>query len=101
MPLLISFFFRLLVLAAALVAVALLACVLAIGLAFWALRALWARLTGRPVTPFVVRMGPRDVFGGMMRRAAQAAPQASRTPRTDAAVGPRGSLADVTDVRPK
>ncbi len=62
-------------------------------LALWGVRAGWARLTGRPVTPFVARM---HRFGGldeMMRRS-----QASRTPRADSLM-PRGTRpADVTDV---
>lgn len=28
----------------------------------WSLRAVWARLTGRPVTPWVMRMDPRTGF---------------------------------------
>lgn len=28
----------------------------------WALRAVWARLTGRPATPWVMRMDPRTGF---------------------------------------
>ena len=68
-------------------------------LAFWGLRAAWARLTGRPAQPFVVRFGPRRGFEEFVRRAQ---PAASRTPRADAAGGPvRGRLADVTDIEPR
>lgn len=62
-------------------------------LAFSAARAGWARLTGRPATPFV----GRSAFGGfdaMMRRS-----QASRTPRADSVVPRRPARADVTDVQ--
>lgn len=33
----------------------------------WALRAGWARLTGQPVTPWVMRMDPRTGFGAAFR----------------------------------
>jgi hypothetical protein len=33
----------------------------------WALRAGWARLTGRPVTPWVMRVDPRTGFSAMFR----------------------------------
>ena len=33
----------------------------------WAVRALWARLTGRPVTPWVMRMDPRTGFSTAFR----------------------------------
>lgn len=33
----------------------------------WALRAGWARLTGRPVTPWVMRMDPRSGFSTVFR----------------------------------
>jgi hypothetical protein len=90
---------RLFVVAAGLCAAAVIALVLTLLLALWGLRAAWALLTGRPVAPFVMRMGPRHAFEEMMRRAP--ARSESRTPRTDAAVGPRGRLADVSDVDPK
>jgi len=99
MPLLFSFLFRVLVLAAGLVMAAVLACVFVLLLSAWLLRAAWARLTGRPVSPFATRMGPRGAFEEMMRRAR---PQpATRTPRADAAAMGRGRLADVSDVEPK
>lgn len=65
--------------------------------AAWAVRAGWARLAGRPVTPFIVRMDPFGAFGGMMRRGGQG----SRTPRTDAAPARTREIADVTDVEPR
>lgn len=33
----------------------------------WVLRAGWARLTGRPVTPWVMRMDPRTGFSAVFR----------------------------------
>lgn len=60
---------------------------------WWGARAGWARLTGRPVTPFVARMHPFGGLDEMMRRS-----QASRTPRADSVVPRRPARADVTDV---
>ena len=99
MPTLISFLVRLLLLAAGLVVAAAVACVFVLLMALWLVRAAWCRLTGRPVSPFVMGTGPRAAFDEMMRRA-QAQP-ASRTPRADAAAGVRRPLVDVTDVEPK
>ena len=99
MPLIASFLLRTLLVLAGLVFAASLVVVFVLLLALWSVRAIWARLTGRPVNPFVVRFGPRQGFEEMVRRAR--AP-ASRTPRADAAAGPvRGRLADVTDVEPR
>ncbi|HET8746291.1 MAG TPA: hypothetical protein VFM98_11850 [Ramlibacter sp.] len=101
MQLILSLLLRLFLLLAGLLAAASIAFAVSLLLAVWLLRAAWGWLTGRPVAPFVMRMGPRHAFEEMMRRAPPASP-ASRTPRTDAAVGPRGGrLADVTDVDPK
>lgn len=99
MPFLLSFLLRAVLLAAGLVMAAVLAVVFAFVASLWLLRAAWARLTGRPVNPFVMRMGGLGAFEEMMRRAQR--PQASRTPRADAAAPARGRLADVSDVEPK
>ncbi|HEX7890238.1 MAG TPA: hypothetical protein VF522_12835 [Ramlibacter sp.] len=99
MPFLTHILLRVLLLAVGLVAAAVVTVVFVLFMAAWLLRAGWARLTGRPVTPFGMRMGPRSVFEEMMRRAPQ--PPASRTPRADAAAVARGRLADVSDVEPK
>lgn len=100
MPLILNFLLRVLLVAAGLVFAASLLVVFCVLMALWSLRALWARLTGRPVTPFVMRMGPRAAFEEAMRRA-HAPSEPSRTPRADAAAGPRGRIGDVTDVEPK
>jgi hypothetical protein len=42
-------------------------------LALWSVRAVWLKLTGRPVAPFVMRFGARDVF---RRAAARPSPRA-------------------------
>ena len=100
MPGLLRLFVQLLLLAAGLAAAAVVAVVFLLLLAAWSLRSAWARLTGRPVAHFGMRMGPRSVFEEMMRRAPEV-PAASRTPRADAAATGRGRVPDVTDVEPK
>lgn len=94
-----NFLLRLLLLLAGLVAAASLLVVSVALLAVWGLRAAWGRLTGRPVDPLVMRMGAGSPFADLFRRAGT--PPPSRTPRSDAAAGPRARLADVTDVEPK
>jgi branched-subunit amino acid ABC-type transport system permease component len=96
----IVFLVRLLLIAAGLVFAALLACLFVLLWAVWSVRALWARLTGRPVHPFVMRTGPRAAFEEMMRRA-EAQREPSRTPRADAAGASGRARGDVTDVEPK
>lgn len=64
---------RLVLVAAALVLVASLIAALALLALGWALRAAWARLTGRPVTPWVNRFDLGQQFGNVMRRAPGAA----------------------------
>lgn len=62
----------------------------------WVLRSAWARLTGQPARPFVVRIDPRRGFRRMYP--GPAAP--SRTPRADA-ITPHRAVGDVVDVEPK
>ena len=72
----------------------------------WGLRYGWARLTGRPVTPWVMRFDPRAGFD-RFRTAAQppepsAADVASAKARGDSVIrNPRifGEAGEVTDVR--
>ncbi|MBX3654623.1 MAG: hypothetical protein KF686_10605 [Ramlibacter sp.] len=94
-----NFLVRLVLLAAGLLFAASLVLAVLVLLALWGLRMLWARLTGRPVTPFVMRLDPRAGFGRFygrqpFRGGGAAPPEASRP------AGPR-SVADVTDVEPK
>lgn len=96
MPTVLTFLLRAVLVAAGLVFALSLAFAFVLLLAVWMLRAAWAKITGRPVAPFVMHMYPRDGFEQMYRRAAA---QASRTPRADAAAGRR--VGDVTDVEPK
>jgi len=74
----------------------------------WALRAGWARLTGQPVTPWVMRMDPRTGFSTVFRSTERwssgrrgAAPAADGTSDETAASRRGGILpgaAEVTDV---
>jgi len=92
-----TFIFRLILVAAGLVFAVGLSFAFAVLLAAWLLRAAWAKLTGKPVNPFVMRMHPRSGFESMMKRAGEP----SRTPRADAVVAPRRSIGEVVDVEPK
>ncbi|MGV3570775.1 MAG: hypothetical protein ACO1PB_09250 [Ramlibacter sp.] len=96
-----TFFIRLLLVAVGLVFAGIMACFFVLMLCIWLLGAAWNTITGKPVTPFVVRMGPRGAFEEMMRRAQAQQQPASRTPRADEAAGVRRAIGDVTDVEPK
>ena len=61
----------------------------------WALRAGWARLTGRPVTPWVMRFNPQDGWNRFNR-----APGPWPGPQSGEPA-PRRDLTDVTDVEVK
>lgn len=96
MPTFMTFLLRIVLLAAGLVFAASLAVAAVLMLAVWGVRAAWARLTGQPVSPFVMRIDPRGGFERMYRRGGQG----SATPRADA-VRPGRAVGDVTDVQPK
>ena len=86
----------LLVLAAAVFAASL---ILAFAVLFvvWSLRALWARLTGQTVAPFVMHVDPRSGFRRVYRaRTGNAEPQPPAPPSPGG-----GHIQDVTDVKPK
>jgi len=68
----------------------------------------WGRLTGKPVTPWVMRFNPRSGFDRFRQAASPAEPTAadvvSARARGESVVRPeriRGSASDVTDVSPK
>lgn len=94
----VRFLVRALVLAMGLVFAASLLLVV-VALAFiWGMRALWAKLTGQPMAPWVMRVNP----GTGWSRASQAASRwqsAARQPKGRTASG--RDLADVTDVQAK
>jgi hypothetical protein len=94
MPTLLSFLLRLFLVAGGLLLAASLAVAFVLIALVWGARSAWARLTGRPVMPFVMRIDPRAGFDRVYRRAQQS--QGSRTPRADtvhAVAAP-----DITDV---
>jgi hypothetical protein len=62
-------------------------------LAAWGLRALWCKLTGRPVNPFAMRMDPRSGFERVVRQ--------HRSSAADSAKRSRRVVTDVTDVEAK
>lgn len=90
---------RLVLLAAGLVFAAALLVGICFIAALWGLRYAWAKLTGRPVNPFVVRIDPLGGFGRVYRSGQGGMP----SQRADeAAVRPeRREIGDVTDVVPK
>jgi len=96
MPTLLSFLLRLFLVVAGLLFAASLAVAAVLMLAVWGVRAAWAKLTGRPVMPFVVRINPRGGFERMYRKARPESP----TPRADS-VHPGRKIGDVTDVEPR
>jgi hypothetical protein len=96
MPTLLSLLLRIFLVAAGLLFAASLAVAFTLMLGLWGVRAAWAKLTGRPVVPFMVRIDPRGGFERMYRRAEQG----SRSPRADA-VQPARNIGDVTDVEPR
>jgi hypothetical protein len=90
-----SFLIRLFLVAAGLLFAASMAVAAVLMLVVWGVRAGWARLTGRPVMPFVVRIDPRGGFERMYRKARPGSP-------TSRANGVRGQrMGDVVDVEPR
>lgn len=94
----VTFILRLFLLVAGVLFAASLAAAAVLMLAVWSVRAAWAKLTGQPVAPFIVRMDPRGGFERMVRRGE---PASSRTPKADAVRRgrPAGDVSDV-EARP-
>lgn len=91
--------FRLSLLVAALIFLAGLLCVAALLLTLWLMRALWAKLTGRPVQPWVFKMHRADLWQRAYRATT---PGASRgQPPMDVIDAEVIDVTDVTDVREK
>lgn len=63
----------------------------------WALRALWARLTGKPVAPWTMRMDPRTGWSTVYRSTARWTAQAPSARQG----GEAGGARDITDVVPR
>ncbi len=62
MNILLKFLLRALFIAAGLIFALSLIVLMCILMVFWGVRALWCKLTGQPVNPFVMRMNPRAGF---------------------------------------
>ncbi|MBB4224334.1 MULTISPECIES: hypothetical protein [Variovorax] len=103
-----NFVIRVILLLLGLVFAASLAVAVMLLAAVWGVRYAWGRLTGKPVTPWVMRFNPRSGFD-RFRNAAQpsqptAADVANARARGESVERPvriRGSVSDVTDVSPK
>jgi len=91
-----TFVFRFFLLAAGLLFAASLGLAAMLMLALWGVRAVWAKLTGRPATPFIVRIDPRGGFERMYQRAGQ-----GRRTQGANVVRPGRGPADVSDVEPR
>jgi hypothetical protein len=91
--------FRLSLLVAALIFLAGLLCVAALLLTLWLMRALWAKLTGQPVQPWVFKMHRADLWQRAYRATT---PGASRgKPPMDVIDAEVTDVTDITDVREK
>jgi hypothetical protein len=62
----------------------------------WGIRLLWARLTGRPARPWVMRMDPRHGFSTVYRSTARWTSHTASKARSSVS-----RLGDVTDVEPR
>lgn len=62
----------------------------------WGIRLLWARLTGRPAMPWVMRMDPRHGFSTVYRSTARWTSHTASKARSSVS-----RLGDVTDVEPR
>ena len=92
--------FRISLLLAGLVLVGCLLAVAVLLLGLWLVRALWARLTGQPISPWVFRVDPRakwDRFHRGPGKREQDLGRAAR-PGSGQVTGVTPDLADVTDV---
>ena len=87
-----NFLLRLLLIVAGFIFATSLMIVMLVLLLLWIVRAVWCKLTGRPLVPFAMRMNPLAGFEQVFRRAQQNGAEAKP---------PRRDLDDVTDVEPK
>ena len=103
-----NFIFRVILLLLGLVFAASLAVAVMLLAAVWGVRYAWGRLTGKPVTPWVMRFNPRSGFDKFRNAAQPAEPSAAdvanaraRGESVERPVRIRGNASDVTDVSPK
>ncbi|WP_394789728.1 hypothetical protein [Rhodoferax sp.] len=85
----------------ALVFVASLLVVLLLVATLWGLRALWAKLTGQPVNPWVMRVNPGAGWNRVFKAADHWQPAARARQTPPGPPGPPRELSDVTDVQAK
>jgi hypothetical protein len=96
-----KFVLRLLLVIAGLIFALSLLFVMTVLLASWGLRALWCKLTGQPVNPFVMRMNPRAGFEQVFRQAGRGSESSDSDTSNKPGKPPRRVVEDVTDVEPK
>lgn len=103
-----NFVIRVILLLLGLVFAASLAVAVMLLAAVWGVRYAWGRLTGKPVTPWVMRFNPRSGFDRFRNAAQSSQPTAAdvanaraRGESVERPVRIRGSVSDVTDVSPK
>jgi len=103
-----NFVIRVILLLLGLVFAASLAVAVMLLAAAWGVRYAWGRITGKPVTPWVMRFNPRSGFDKFRNAAQPAEPTAAdvanaraRGESVERPVRIRGSASDVTDVSPK
>lgn len=97
---LIRFLLRIVLVGFALVFAASLLVVVMLLAAVWGLRAAWAKITGRPVMPWVMRVNPGAGWNSVFRAGDRWQPGA-RAPGASAPVQRERDLIDVTDVQVK
>ena len=92
--------FRISLLLAGLVFVACLLAVAVLLLGLWLVRALWARLTGQPISPWVFRVDPRAQWDRFHRGPGKREQDLGRAARPGSGqmTGVTPNVADVTDV---
>ncbi|WP_237288486.1 hypothetical protein [Variovorax sp. PAMC 28711] len=103
-----NFIFRVVFFLLGLVFAASLAVAVLLLAAVWGVRYGWARLTGKPVTPWVMRFNPGAGFDRFRAAGRSAEPSAAdvanaraRGESVEQPVRIRGTASDVTDVSPK
>jgi len=97
---LIRFLLRVVLIGFALVFAASLLVVVLLLASAWGVRALWAKLTGRPVTPWVMRVDPGAGWNRVFRAGDRWQPGA-REPASSGPAQRERDLIDVTDVQVK
>ena len=102
-----SFLLRMVLVVAGVLLAASMLVVMLLLLALWSIRAVWARLTGRILSPFEMRLDPRTGFryvyrrGGHWHAKARAGAADASTDTASQRVPFGHRLAEVTDVEPK